>query len=160
MSDPDKPRAPSSPRDRVRARAQRLAQMAVIAAAPVLNTACDPAPSPSCSTTSAADLAKEVSASAVWFKDASGAFLIQLTVQGQTWDVTLVDHGFTVTGATPSAIDGSGTALDITLTPDAGATQITLDGKITCSPLTTDYHLTLTLSGTPTEGAIVPVTVN
>jgi hypothetical protein len=73
--------------------------MAVIAAAPVLNTACDPAPSPSCSTTSATDLANEVSASAVWFKD-------------------------------------------------------------TRSPLTTDYHLTLTLSGRPTEGAIVPVTVN
>jgi hypothetical protein len=159
MSDPDKPRTPPSPRDRVRARAQRLAQLAVIAAAPVLNTACDPAPAPSCASDSTANLVKEVSATALWIQEGA-IFEVQITVAGDGYGIVFADQGFTVTGGTPGNIDVSSGNLVMTITPDAGATQITLTGKVTCAPLATDYHLTLDVSGTPAVGAAVPVTVN
>ncbi|MFO0757518.1 MAG: hypothetical protein U0359_13560 [Byssovorax sp.] len=165
MSDPKLPLAPSPPnaavRERVQARLQRLAKLAVIAAAPVLNTACDPAPDPYCQQSDAGTWKTDLSATAAWALVADGGTDLQIEVKLTSTNnsVSASSSGYTATGGTISSSEATDTGVVIRVVPDAGATEIKVSGQIYCDTLTGSLDILLTPSGTPAAGAKVPATI-
>jgi hypothetical protein len=130
------------PRDRVRERMRQMAKLALLAATPLTNAACDPIarpdtapcgaglPAPTCQK-SPSTWAKLVRVATAWDTDAGERILLLMisTPTDKPWLRT--PSSYTVEGGTllpPTAVEPD----VIRIKPDAGATAIRLRGTMTC----------------------------
>jgi hypothetical protein len=124
-------------RDRVRERMRKMAPLALAAAAPLTNAACDPAPTPSCfdepslcdncQGSGAADYF--LRGSAIW-RDEAGERTVFLELTANFNQVRLSDS-YTLEGGTfwPPPTQNS---IGMIIKPDPGATFIRVVGSLTC----------------------------
>ena len=156
-------RSPPNPRDSVRARLASLSRLAIVAAMPVTNTACDPSPEPYCTEKVGADWTSSVIATAVWTADPDGeGFVISLAITSDDMALSVLLRS--ATGATAIDTDTADTASALTspvlLRPDEGGTSVVVLGDLYCDGYATGaVTITVDTSGTPTEGASAPTTV-
>lgn len=149
--------APSA-RERVIQRLKRLAPVAVLAAAPVLNTACDPAPEPYCSEGDPVDWVANVTAEAVWIDDGTGALKIQVTLKS-TDQFAYLPSSYTATGATIESTTPSETGDVLILVPNAAVTEAKIAGELSCEGYPGPFEVTLTWTGMPAAGDAVTAKV-
>jgi len=151
------PKKGRSVRERVIQRFHKLAPLAVIAAVPVMNTACDPAPEPYCTEASSVWVA-EVKAEAVWVDAGGGNLRIELTLT-VNHELLSLSGTYTAQGGTVDTTKDvtGGQVLDIT--PDAGVTEVTVSGSVDCEFDIGPFDVKLTWTGTPAAGDKVTATV-
>lgn len=145
-------------RERVIHRFQKLGPIAVIAAAPVLNTACDPAPEPYCTEGDPADWVANITAEAVWIDDGMGGLQIQLTIQSEDAYAYLTTN-YTATGATVASSNQGETGQVLVLIPDSGVTEAKVAGELSCDGYPGPFTVTLTWTGTPAVGDTVTTSI-
>ncbi len=167
------PRAPETllpepgPRERVRERMRQMAKLALLAAAPLTNAACDPVqrlsplesgglPTPTCEQ-SPASWAQFIKAEAAWGTEA-GERIVLLTVtnpQNKPWlqaSRSYAVEGGTLLPSTPSQPNV------LRIKPDAGATTIRLEDTMTCRGISEPMVITINL-GPADQNPIVVVVV-
>lgn len=144
----------------VRRRLAVLTRLAIVAAAPVANTACDPAPDPYCSDKLGGDYASELSATAVWTADPDGdGYVITLTVTS-TDGMVAADPNAVTSGRAILDDTGAPLTFPLLIRPDDGATAVVVTGSVTCgSWYAASFTATVDLSGEASEGASAPVTL-
>lgn len=146
-----------SVRERVIQRFHKLAPLAVIAAVPVMNTACDPAPEPYCTEASSVWVS-EVQAEAVWVDAGAGKLAIELTLT-VNHELLSLPGTYTAQGGTiDTTKDVTGGQL-LSITPDAGVTELTVNGSVDCEFDVGPFDVKLTWTGTPVAGDKVTATV-
>ena len=151
------PRRGPSARERVVRRFRKLAPLAVIAAAPVLNTACDPAPEPYC-TQEDSVLVANIVAQAVWVDAGGGAVRLQVTITVSQQYMSL-SGTYLVTGGTLDTTQNvtGGQVLDIT--PDSGVTEVVVTSDFLCTETGGTFQVKITWTGTPAVGDTAQVEV-
>lgn len=160
LSPPSPPHKPGSGvRARVIRRFRKLAPVAVIAAAPVLNTACDPAPEPYCSEGDPADWVANLTASAAFIDDGAGGLKIQLTLTLQDAYAYLDTTSFVADGGTIDTMDGTSAEYNLTLTPNTGVTEMKVTGQLGCDGYPSPFEIALSWTGQPVAGDKVTATV-
>ncbi|MBN2192440.1 MAG: hypothetical protein JW751_06455 [Polyangiaceae bacterium] len=151
-------RGARSVRERVYERWQSLAPLAVIAAAPLLNTACDPAPEPDC--TESRIWVGSIAASARWI-DQNGSFRVELTISSDAPDISLASLEPSVDGGTvESTTFHAGTPAEyvLVITPgEAGSLRVTATAE--CRAGASDFRVTLGPLGLPADGIAIPTEV-
>ena len=150
----------AEPRERVRERMRQMARLALLAATPLTNAACDPAnptasfgaggsggaaglPTPTCEK-SPASWAQFLYADAVWGTEA-GERIVLLTVSNPSDKPWLqAPSSYTVEGG--SLLPPTAQAPDLLrIKPDAGATVIRLEGTMNCHIVTAAMSITIDL---------------
>jgi hypothetical protein len=137
-------------RDQVRQRMLKMAPLALAAAAPLTNAACDPAPTPcqedpsvfECTLCRQVDPSFWVDGSAVW--DTVGGVKIVILDLVPSYAAIGLPGSYTIVGGTllPST---SAPSTQMRIRPDAGATVIRLAGSVTCTSDAVDMKASLSL---------------
>jgi len=148
-----------SVRDKVIRRFKKLAPVAVIAAAPVLNTACDPAPQPYCTQNDPSEWVANVKAEAVWIDGGGGVLEVQLTLTSSDQYALLAAEGYTAKGGTIDSTTFQNDGYVLVVTLDAAATELTVSGELNCDGYPGPYDVKLAWSGTPKAGDKLTATV-
>ncbi len=146
-------------RERVRARWQNLLPLAVVAAAPLLNAACDPAPEPYCAADGNRDWVDTLEVSARWVA-AGGSFQIEVTVHVTTYDLSINESEFAVTGGTLDSVDpdlGIRTYV-LLVTPDA-SNDVQVSGAVDCDGGPGRFDVVLSDLGSPSDGATIAASI-
>jgi hypothetical protein len=140
--------------ERVRQRMRKMASVALVAATPLANTACDPPPPPPICDKSPADwIAYDLSGTlhGAWGQDAGDRIvLLTLGVDGQS-EVRL-PASYTIVGGSflpTSSLQPN----QLRIKPDAGATAIVLQGTMTCEQRSAPIRITIDL--VPPDGGSV-----
>jgi hypothetical protein len=165
-SPPTEPPEPATPgesaeplaRERARRRMLALAQLCVVAAAPVTNTACDPAPEPYCAESTDADRSASLYADAAWVDD-GGTLLVSLELGvSSAYPLSLGDT-FSVFGGTLEQTTTQGSGVALRILPDDGTTQIRVLGSLLCDGMSSPFDVFLDVSATAQAGAEIPTTI-
>jgi hypothetical protein len=166
------PKAPETlvpdpgPRDRVRERMRQMAKLALLAAAPLTNAACDPVqppspfgaggagglPTPTCEQ-SPSSWAQFTPAEAAWGTEA-GERIVLLTVTNPTDKPWLqASSSYAVEGGT--LLPSTASEPDVLrIKPDAGATTIRLAGTMTCHIISEPMVITIHLGAANQDPAV------
>ena len=165
----DKPRLPSRSdrttagssgvRARVAAHWRRLAPLALVTAAPLLNAACDPAPQPACVPGGNQDWRSTIEASAHWVAVGT-AFQVEVTFHSTDPNLDLQQFDFDATGGqiVSQTYDAATKSMVVLVAPVA-VDYINVYGRVACDGGSSDINANLTLSPNPVDGAAIPVTV-
>ncbi len=145
----------SSLRERVRQHMRKMAPLALVAAAPLTNTACDPVQQPICSQSSDQWLLR-IGATSSWGEEGGVTVIVlKLTSSHVTLPTAYAVEGGTLVALTP------GPPLVLKLRPDPGATRIVLTGTLDCEgrtgPLAVTVDLTPGDGGNPDAGPLVTI---
>ena len=146
------------PRERVRDRMRQMAGLALLAAAPLTNAACDPIASPSPFGSGGNNglpvptceqrpegWAQFSQAEAVWGSEAGERIVLLAVTTAKDKPWLVVSPSFAVEGGTP--LPPSTAEPDVLrIKPDAGATTIRLRGSITCHLISEPMVITIDLS--------------
>ncbi len=168
------PKAPETllpdpgPRERVRERMRQMAKLALLAAAPLTNAACDPVqppspfgaggagglPTPTCEQ-SPASWAQFIEAEAAWGTEAGEPIvLLTLTIpKDKPW--LQASRSYAIEGGTLLPSTASQPKV-LRIKPDAGATTIRLEDTLTCHSISEPMVITINLAG---QNPIVEVVV-
>ena len=148
------------PHERARRRMLALARLCVVAAAPVTNTACDPAPEPYCAQSSDADRRASLYADAVW-SDESGILLVSLELQvSSLYPLSLGGSVSVVGGTLEETVATAANVLSIKILPDGGTTELRVLGTLGCQGASTAFTVTLDLAGVAEAGAEIPTSID
>jgi len=136
----------SSLRERVRQHMLKMAPLALVAAAPITNTACDCVPElpPACQQL---HWETQVSARARWALD-HGSRIVILDL-GVTDAELQISPSYTISGGAFLTV---GKSDQLKIKPDEGATMITLHGSMTCGDGYGPRDLTITIDLVPPDG--------
>ncbi len=153
-----------SPRERVRRRLIQFSKLAVIAAVPITNTACDPAPEPwpvdsaSCLALDGEGRLSSVGARAEWVtvEDTLTARLELWVADGGS--VTFVEDVEVEGGTGTVELGTDSSTLAVVVSPDSEAQEVTVHFQLACQGQVSDHAATLDVSE-PVEGAEIPLTL-
>lgn len=146
-----------SARERTLRKLQRLSQMALVVALPVVNTACDYAPEPVCE--SGPVDADEVTILASWFRNDAGEVRISLTWSVDQGLVGQNDYTATFTEGSGATSFEYETAETTSILPLPEVTEIRVNLEMWCGAEQGFFVIVLDTSEPPAIGADVPVTV-
>ena len=152
------PAAGSTARERVRRRMLALAPLCVVAAAPLTNAACDPAPDPYCSQATPDVQRQSLYADARWVAE-GGTPLIELDLSLSSVYPLGLGTSFSVVGGTLAQSTPVGSGMKLTITPDAGASELRVSGTLTCQGSGTAFTAILALSTPAEAGVSIPTTI-
>jgi hypothetical protein len=160
-------------RDRVRERMRQMAKLALLAATPLTNAACDPAvppspfgaggaggggglPTPTCEK-SAADWAQFIHAEAAWGTEASERIVLLTVTNPEDKPWLQAPGSYTIEGGT--LLPSTAREPDVLrIKPDAGATIIRLQGTATCHIIAEPMTIAITLTTANTNPFVVITT--
>ena len=153
------PEEPSSVRERTRKRMVALGGLAAVAAMPLVNTACDPAPEPYCYRSDPTTWLASVRANATWVAD-GGVSLVELRLTTIGGYPLTIPEDFTVVGGTLQSTSAVSGGVALLVAPAAGATSVRVEASVDCEGSSaTPFSVTLDVSGSPVGGAVVPTTI-
>ncbi len=154
---PNEPAARTA-RERTRRRMLALAPLVVVAAAPVTNTACDPAPEPYCSETPREMQLESLYAEASSVDEGGQLYVVLALSVSSAYPLGL-GQTFSVFGGT--LVEGAPVSGGFTLriTPDPGATQIRAVGALTCMGAESTFTVIMDLTAVAEAGAAIPTSV-
>jgi hypothetical protein len=152
------PVAESPARERVRRRMLALAPLCVVAAAPLTNTACDPAPDPYCSQATPEIERSSLYADARWVAE-GGAPVVELDLSLSGLYPLELGTSFAVVGGALQQSNPVGTGYTLTITPDPGASEIRVHGTLGCQGNGTSFIVVLALSTPAEAGVTIPTTI-
>jgi hypothetical protein len=131
-------------RERVRQCMHKMARLAVVAATPLANTACDPPPPPSICERSPSDwIGYNVPGQAAWGEDAGERIVLLDLGGGGTTEVRL-PATYTIVGGS-FLMSTSDRPNQRRIKPEAGATVIVLQGSMTCEQRSAPIRITIDL---------------
>jgi len=145
-------------RERTRRRMLALAPLVVVAAAPVTNTACDPAPEPYCSETPRDMQLESVYADAAW-QDEAGTLTVMLELSVSSAYPLELGETFSVFGGTLEQTDAQGNGSRLKISPDQGTTQIRVLGTLVCMGSSSAFTVIVDLTTPAEAGAEIPTTI-
>ena len=120
----------TGPRERARQRMVALGGLAVVAAAPLVNSACDPMPRPYCPTVDSTAAHSYVVATGQ-FVDLGGAAAIELRLSPSE-GAFVIETSFAVEGGTLRQQRSNGGDQVLTIVPDAGRPELRVRGTAHC----------------------------
>jgi len=135
-----------------------LAPLVAVAATPLANTACDPAPEPYCTNTDRTTWLESVTAEAAWQAGSVPAAVV-LTLSRLGPYPFSFESTFTVVGGSLISTETTSDGYRLTLGPDAGVTELRVNGQLLCEAATAALTVTLELSASPDAGTAIPTTV-
>jgi hypothetical protein len=124
-----------------------MTPLALVAAAPLTNTACDPVPTPICSR-SAGNWVEYIGVNASWSEDA-GEHIILLDLQSYDPGSLHLPTSYTVVGGTLLPFT-TGKPEELRIKPDAGVTSILVEGALDCEGKSGPFGVTVELA--PPDG--------
>jgi hypothetical protein len=155
---PGEPATGSTARERVRRRMLALAPLCVVAAAPLTNAACDPAPDPYCSQATPEVQRQSLYADARWIAE-GGTPRVELDLSLSGVYPLVLGESFSVVGGTLEQRSPVGSGVALTIQPDPGASELRVSGTLNCQGSGTAFTAILALSTPAEAGVAIPTTI-